>query len=561
MKYTRCFSLIFSAVLLCNAAFSSDVQKRLDFNRPQTFDAQHYVIRVSFDRLNKKISGETTVTIKPLQDGFRVIDLDAVELSFDSVTLEPSGSMLAFKTLPGKVTVTLDRAYSTLDLITIRLRYSAKPKKGIYFVDAIEGRGAQIWTQGEADENRHWFPSFDFPGDKATSEQYITAEKGETVVGNGHLLERVEEGNGKETWHYKMPLPHATYLVSFVIGKYSKVEDKYGDIPLAYYIYPGREQTARNAYGRTPEMIATFEQLTGIKFPYNKYDQTIVANFHFGGMENITATTMSDTEILLAETDFGKSLVLDLVSHELAHSWFGNLVTCKNWAELWLNEGFATFMEAAFRENINGRDDYLNKIRSDAAQFMIDDTITRRRHGLFNLRAGDVAALFDNASVTYNKGGAVVHMLREQVGNEAFWRAINTYLKRHKLGSVESADLKRAMEEASGQDLSWFFDQWVYATGYPKLDVRQTYSTRSKTLKLTVLQTQKVDPLIPSVFRLPMEVEIITPNGKRMEKIDVAKRFQTFSFQLDGKPRSVKLDPEEKIIAKNVKERTLLTAQ
>lgn len=545
---------LFIGLFVSGAVLSGAAQKRPDFNRPQTVDVQHYVLRVSFDRANKKIFGDTTVSLKPIKGDLRVVELDAVDLNFTSVKLEPSGTALAYKPSAGKVTVVLDKAYGPDDTISIRFVYTAKPVKGIYFVDSGDNHSAQIWTQGEAEEARYWFPSFDFPSDKATSEEFITADKGEIVVGNGELIEKTET-DGKATWHYKMSIPHSTYLISFVIGKYAKVEDSYGGVSLGYYIYPGREATARAAFGDTPKMMKVYEDLTGIAFPYNKYDQTIVAQFQFGGMENITATTMADNEILLADTDFGKSFTVDLVSHELAHSWFGDLVTCRNWAELWLNEGFATFMEAAYREKAYGRDDYISKIRSDATQFMVDDAITRRRHGLFNQRAGDVNALFDNSSVTYSKGGSVIHMLREQVGDQNFWKAINTYLTRYKYGSVESTDLRKTMEEVSGQDLVWFFDQWVYGTGFPKLDVRQTYIPSSKTLRLTVTQTQTAALLVPSAFRLPLEIEIETANGKQPEKLDITKRTQTFSFQVAGRPKSISYDPSSKIVLKSIKER------
>jgi aminopeptidase N len=550
---------IFTAAAMSTAAVLALGQAELpNFNRVSTFDAQHYTIRASFDRSKKSVSGDTTVSVKPLKDNFRELELDAVELAFESVKLEPAGTALQYKTAPGKVIVALDKAYGPTDTVSVRFKYTTKPKKGVYFRDAENGHSYQIWTQGEAEEGRYWFPSFDFPSDKATTEEFITAEKGFTVVGNGELIEKID-GGSTETWHYRMPVPHSTYLVSFVVGKYAKVEDTYKDIPLGYYIYPGREQTARNAYGKTKDMIAVYEQLTGVPFPYNKYDQTVVANFQFGGMENITATTMSDSEILMADTDFGRALVGDLVSHELAHSWFGDLVTCKNWAELWLNEGFATYMEAAYREKAFSREDYIAKVQSDAAQFIIDDEITRKRHGLFNRRAANVDALFDNSSVTYNKGGAVVHMLREQVGTETFWKAINTYLNRHKLGSVESTDLKKAMEEASGQELGWFFDQWVYGASYPRLNVASTYSPSTKTLKITVTQTHKIEPLIPASFRLPMDIEIKTASGTKTEKMDVKKRVQTFSYTIDRKPTAISFDPGNKIVLKSVKQKPTTT--
>ena len=549
------FPLVRTAAILSVAAISAFSQSAAlpNFNRPQSFDVQHYTLRVGFDRSKKTVTGDTTVSLKPLKAGFTAVELDAVDLSFQSVKLEPAGTDLPYRAVEGKVIVTLDKSYGPDDTVSIRFKYTAKPVKGIYFREAAGSRSSQIWTQGEPDEARHWFPSFDFPSDKATTEQFITVDKGETVIGNGVLVEKTDTPDGKETWHYKMTVPHSTYLVSFVVGKYAKVEDKYKDVSLGHYIYPGKEHVARNAYGRTVDMMAYFEQVTGVPYPYNKYDQTVVADFQFGGMENITATTMADSEIMLAETEFGKLLVMDLVSHELAHSWFGNLVTCKNWAELWLNEGFATFMEAAYREKFLGRADYLAKIRSDAANAIIDDAITRRRHGLFNRRANDVSSLFDNPSVTYNKGGAVVHMLREQVGNETFWKAINTYLTRHKFASVESTDLKKVMEEASGQDLKWFFDQWVYATGHPKLSVSPIYSVRGKSLRLSITQTQKLDPLIPTAFRLPIEIEIATPRGVKREKVEITKRVQTFNLPLDAKPQSIKIDPDEKVIIKEVK--------
>ncbi|CAN5354946.1 hypothetical protein BH20ACI2_BH20ACI2_09850 [soil metagenome] len=558
MKITRLNSLLITLVFLSTAVTGGLAQAaRADFNRVQTYDVQHYRIEVSFNTPKKEVIGDTTVSLKPLKEGLSVVELDAVDLSFRSVTLDPTGIDLQFKVDKRKVIVTLDKVYGPGDTVAIRFKYTAKPAKGVYFVKAETGRSAQIWTQGEPDEARHWFPSFDFPSDKATTEQIITAEKGEMVIGNGELINKTENPNGTQTWHYKMPVPHSTYLVSFVIGKYELIKEKYKEIPVGYYVYPGKEATAKNAYDRTIDMLAVFEALTGIDYPFNKYDQTMVAQFQFGGMENITATTMSDTEIFFADTGFGKNAVMDLVSHELAHSWFGNMVTCRNWAELWLNEGFATFMEAAYREKAFGRDDYQAKIRRDAAQFLVDETINRRKHGLFNQRAGDVSSLFDNSATTYNKGGVVIHMLREQIGNENFWKGVNFYLTRHRFGSVETTDLQRAMEEVSDQDLKWFFDQWVYGVSAPKIDIRKTYSVRTKTLKLTVTQTQKPEGLVPAAFRLPMDVEIKTARGEKVQTIDITKRVETFSIPLDGPPTSVTFDPGEKIPLKTIMDRSI----
>ena len=515
----------------------------------RTYDVQHYIIRSSFDRQNKTYFGDVTVQLKPLKGNFNTVVLDAANMRFDSVRLEPAGTNLRYTQTGEKLTVNLDKSYSPNDTIAIRFKYSSKPKKGVYFVDAGEDRPAQVWTQGEPEEAHHWFPCYDYPDDKATTEQFITVPRNEIAVANGELLETTNNADGTRTFHYKMPVVHSVYLTSFVVGRYARVDDKYKNIPLGYYIYPGRENVARAAFGKTPDMISAYEQLTGVNFPYNKYDQAVVANFNFGGMENITATTMADTEIFAAA--FMPNEVIDLVSHELAHSWFGDLVTCKNWSELWLNEGFATYMEAAYREKTFGREDYLRKIREDAARAMSFDITARPRHGLFNTFAKPDDSLFD--TTTYQKGGAVIHTLRETVGSENFWKAINIYLNRHKFDNVESTDLKRAMEEVSGKNLDWFFNQWVYKAGFPQLSVAQTYNPSAKKLTLTVSQMQKADAVTPAAFILPLEVEVETANGAKTETLNIRQRTQTFTIKTNGKPTRLRFDKDEKIPLKTIK--------
>ncbi len=353
--------------LVALAVTAAGQTSRPDFNRTSNYDVQHYIIRVAFNQKKKEVIGDTTVILKPVSDGLKQVELDAAALNFTSIVVEPSTARLKYRIKGEKVTVDLDKAYNKEDTISLRFKYTAVPTKGVYFVDEkkIDGKvlnSAQIWTQGEADEAHHWFPSFDFPSDKATSEEIITVDAGETVIGNGVLLSKITNKDGTETHHFKIDVPHSTYLTSFIIGKYAKQEDKYGDLELGYYVYPGIESIVQPAFGDTKEMLKIFEDLTQTKFPYNKYDQTIVSGFQFGGMENITATTLADSEVFFARLPFAKGIVTDLVSHELAHSWFGNLVTCNNWAELWLNEGFATYMEAAYREKKYGRENYDQKI-------------------------------------------------------------------------------------------------------------------------------------------------------------------------------------------------------
>jgi aminopeptidase N len=551
--------LLFTVFIFSFAfVFSASAQAPQISNRERTYDVQHYIIRSKFDRKAKIYYGDSTVVFKPLKAGFNILNLDAAGMKYESIKLgDENGGTLQYKQTGDKLAITLDKAYAPTDTVAVRIKYSAaQPSKGVYFVDAqTEGgkitRPSQVWTQCEAEEARHWFPSYDSPDDKATTEQYITTPKDETAIANGELLETTENADGTKTFHYKMPVPHSTYLTSMIVGNYVKVEEKYKDIPLGYYVYPGMESIVPKAYGKTPEMMRVFEELTGVDFPYNKYDQTIVANFNFGGMENITATTMADSEILAANYDFGRELVVDLVSHELAHSWFGDLVTTKNWSNLWLNEGFATFMEAAYREKVNGRADYMRKVRSDAMRWMGEDSAGISRHPLMRPNAPTDDSLFD--TTTYQKGGAVIHTLREELGTEIFWKAVNAYLNKYKFSNVESPDFQKSMEEASGKDLSWFFNQWVYKGGFPRLNVKHVYSPATKKLTLTVTQIQRADSITPSAFVLPMEVEIVTAKVAKIEKIQIDKRTQVFTLAVDGKPSEINFDKDEKIPLKIVK--------
>lgn len=551
----------FSILLLFLAFFISPQTsgENKTFNRERTYDVQHYVIRLNFDRVKKIVYADSTIQLKPLNENFKVLELDANGLVFQSVKNESNGKELKYTLGNGKIIINLDKSFQPNELISVRFKYSVtKPNKGIYFVNSLKKQGkvvrpAQIWTQGESEETHHWLPSFDFPDDKATTEQFITVRKGETAIGNGELLEKTVNQNGTNTFHYKMNVPHSLYLTSFVVGTYEKVSDKYKSIPLGFYVYPGERAIVPKAYGKTKDMMRIFEELTGVDFPYNKYDQTMVANFQFGGMENITATTMADTEILSAKFPFVQSAVEDLVSHELAHSWFGNLVTCRNWAELWLNEGFATFMEAAYREKMYGHKDYIRKIEDDTSQYFLHSSLNETSEdGLFN-RSADAKnddTMF--TPITYQKGGVVIHTLREEIGDVAFWNGINVYLNRHKFTNVETPDLQKVFEESSGKNLDWFFKQWIYGNKYPVLKIDQSYDRKSKELILQVKQTQTGDEFTPKVFVLPLEVEIHLSKTIQNEKIQINEREQTFRIAIDEKPSLVSFDKDFKIPLKEI---------
>jgi aminopeptidase N len=522
---------------------------------PRIYDVQHYIIRTRFDVPTKTVYGDTTVTLKPLASGFQAFALDATGMEFESVRLEPEGKALRWSESADKLLITLDRAYTSAESIAVRIKYKAVPEKGLYFVPASPAsryrryaKPAQIWSQGEPEENHYWFPCYDYPDDKATSEQYITTSGNETAISNGDLLETTNNPDGTRTFHWKMDQPHSSYLISMVVGNYAKITDSYKNIPVEYYTYPGTEAKARNAFGRTPQMLQFFSERFRYEFPYNKYAQTVVSNFIFGGMENITATTQADTEILSGAGDAPSLSVDNLVSHELSHSWFGDLATCKDWANLWVNEGFATFFEAAYKEHAVGRDAYLEEILSDANSYFSEDAYQYRRPVISN-RYQNPVDLFD--STLYKKGGVIVHMLREVVGDEVFWKALNEYLNEFKYQNTDARDIQHVFERVSGKSLDWFFDQWLYKAGYPELRVRQSYDPQTRKLMLDVEQTQAPDTTTPEVFRLPnVEIEIGTTRGRKTERIDITKRTERFTFNLDSRPRMVVFDKGERVLKK-----------
>lgn len=518
--------------------------------RARTYDVVHYIIRTRFDVPNKTVIGEVDVTLKPLSTGFHSFDLDAANMKIERVALS-SGAILRSVMRPDRLHITLDHVYQPSDNITVKIKYRAQPVRGLYFISTSHDDGferpAQIWSQGEPEDNHYWFPCYDFPDDKATSEQYITTGGNEIAISNGTLLETANNANGSRTFHWQMDQPHSSYLISLIVGDYAKLTDSYKNIPLEYFTYHGTENQARRAFEKTPVIMNWFAGVLGYDFPYNRYAQTIVGNFIFGGMENITATTFADTEILHVEDGTPDSSAVNLVSHELSHSWFGDLVTCKDWANLWLNEGFATFMEAGFREHQEGREAYLAELQEDAETYFQEDP-SREHHPLVNPKYPLSMELFD--STTYKKGAYVVHMLRETVGDETFWKALNVYLNEYKYRTVDSRDLQRVFERVSGQSLEWFFDQWVYKGGYPELTVRSSYDPATRRLTLGVTQTQRAGYITPAVFRLPVDLEIVTDTDTRTERIDINRRTQDFSFQLDSRPRSITFDKGARVLKK-----------
>jgi aminopeptidase N len=524
----------------------------------RNYDTQHIKLDLRFNWELEQALGTETITFMPLTTNLRSLELDAANMTFSSVKLL-SGAPLKFEAdaQREKLLVTLDRAYQPTDTLTIVIAYNTNGVskgtgiggfgRGLTFIKPTPDdptRPKQIWSQGETEYNHYWFPCYDHPSDFASTEISATVEKPLMVVSNGKLVETRSNKDGTRTFHWMMETPHASYLTSIVVGEYTAVEGNYAGIPVITYVYPNELEEGKVTAARLPEMVKFFSEKTGVKYPYAKYAQTVARDFG-GGMENISATTQTDNMIHDARTTVDRDQD-GLQSHELAHQWFGDYVTCRYWSDIWLNESFATYFQAMWDEHRLGRDEFLYRdVRSNQdAYFATWAAGNRRPIVTSNFQNKD--AVFDNYA--YPRGGAVLHMLRKTLGEENWWRAINHYLRKYANQPVQTEQFRIAIEEATGQPMEWFFDQWLYRMGHPVFRVTQSYDQGAKTLSLKVRQEQTPDPNsgYPQVgfFRAPVDVEIGTNSGTtRIERVIIEpKEEQTFTFTVDAQPTLVNFD-------------------
>jgi len=503
--------------------------------RDRSYDVLHYKIAVSFDEPRRTVHGTVMTTLVPFQTAFRTLEFDAEEMSIHTVSLRP-GVHLPFVQTPKTISITLDRTYSLRDTLTVSLEYSCTPHKGLYFVQPDSGypnKPRQIWTQGEDMDNHFWFPCYDFPNDHATSEVIATVSGDLTALSNGKLISvREDKKAGTRTFHWKQSKPHVSYLIMLAIGNYAVLRDSAGTVPLEYYVYPGREDDARACFRETPAMIRFFSRKIGFAYPWEKYAQALIHEFTVGGMENTSATNLADYATLFDARARIDNSPTSLIAHELAHQWWGDVVTCKDWQHVWLNESFASYFDPLYHEETLGKDHFaFTMYEAQKAGINTDKALGRK----------PIVSAGSFTTNLYPRGASVLHMLRFQLGEELFWRAINHYITKHQFSSVETNDLKVAIEEATGQNLYWFFDQWMYRAGYPQFAVSSTWQDTTGTLLLHVTQTQNLDSLT-GIFRAPVDIEITESGGVSTHRVTISTRDTVFAFPAPTRPRMVIFD-------------------
>ncbi len=517
------------------------------FAPDRAFNLKNVLIDLKVDYKNKMFTGTVENTMVPFKDGTTVITLHCgPNLKINSCTV--NGASATFKRDGQILSITSPTALPAGKPVSVVTRYAAGDKtfhngimadSGFHWIKPNGGSKLRVgfWTQGESELNREWVPTWDYPNNLATSETRVTVPADWTVIGNGTLMANTLSADKKSrTFDWKMTLPHATYLISLVGGPFDTKTVQWRGIPVMYVVPKGRAGLIDSSFSDTPDMLSYFSDLLGVKYAWPKYAENAMFDFG-GGMENVSATTLPDGA--LTDPREGFRNMASLNAHELAHQWFGDLVTCRDWGNLWLNEGFATYFEAMYMEHSRGNVGYAYEINGDMNGYIGESKRYKRPTATNMYPYPD--AMFDGH--TYPKGASILHTIRRLLGDKLFFGGIGHYLKTYGHTNVVSADLCRALTDYSGYNLEPVFQQWVWAPGHPVLDPTWTYDDAAHSVKLTVKQTQDTKDGTP-VYSWPAKVGLIA-NGKLVRvPVNLSKTEETFSIPSAERPDAVLLDPD-----------------
>ncbi|WP_018342696.1 M1 family metallopeptidase [Cytophaga aurantiaca] len=482
---------------------------------PLYWNLIHTKLEVSFDFAKQHLLGKATISLTPHYYSQNTLTLQAKGFDVHSIHYLHGAEIKTFTYDKKNITITLNKNYSRLDTLALVIDYTAKPndlpksgsdaiteEKGLYFIDPLgtdPHRPTQIWTQGETQSASCWFPTLDSPNQRSTQEMYITVDKKYTVISNGELVYKTEGANNQTTWCWEMKKAHAPYLFMMAVGEFAKVTDTWNGMEVSYYVEPEYEKYARNIFGETPAMIEFFSTKLNYPYPWPKYSQIVVRDFVSGAMENTSASIFM--EALQVDDRF---LVDDnwesIVSHELFHHWFGDLVTCESWSNLPLNESFANFSEIAWFEHKWGYEAGLKHAQEDLAGYLSEAETTQ--NPLIRYHYTDIEEMFDRHS--YNKGGLVLNLLRNAVGEEAFYNSLHLYLVRNAYSPVEIDELRMAFEDVTGEDMHWFFDAWFMKRGHAQLLVEHHAGKKNTT---EIIIEQKQDTTEGTIYRIPVQID------------------------------------------------------
>lgn len=525
---------------------------------PRTHDLIHTKLDLKFDWENEKVIGKATLTLEPLFYASQMLTLDAKGFILNKVSLEGASENLKFEYDGAILKIDLGKEFKAKEQYKIFIDYVASPaatggseaitsNQGLFFINPRNedpDKPQQIWTQGETEWNSRWFPSIDKPNERCTQEMYLTVKDRFKTLSNGLLISSNSNKDGTRTDYWKMNQPHAPYLFMVAVGEFAVVKETWRGKSIEYWVEPEFEEDAKAIFLNTIPMLDFFSEKLGVEFPWDKYAQIVVRDYVSGAMENTTAVIFGEF-VQKKKQDLIDATNELIVAHELFHHWFGDLVTCESWANLTMNEGFANYSEYLWFEHEYGADE-ADLHRLGEMNAYINSTM-QGMHNLIHFGYNDKEDMFDAHS--YNKGGLVLHMLRNYLGDDAFYASLNHYLTKNAYNSVEAHNLRLAIEAVTGKDWNWFFNQWYFSAGHPILNINYDYDEAAKKTKVIIEQIQDPEVSIP-IFRLPMKVDVYFDGGKKnTHNIILTKRNQTFEFDAATRPKLIDVDAERILLA------------
>ena len=521
------------------------------YNPDRPGQVEHIALDLTFDIPNKRYHGSCRVKIAPVVDGTDKLTMDAVDLKIKSVKVGKTNQEFDYD--GEQLHIRLKQPATFGKSFTLTIDYAVEnPQRGIYFIGPDKhypNKPVQVWTQGEDEDSRFWFPCFDYPGQLATSEIKVRVPKQYIAVSNGELLETEADGDEK-IYHWKLDQVHPSYLMTLAIGEFEVIKDNWKDKPVRYYFEKGRKAQAKLTMGKTPQMLETLSRWFGYEYAFSKYDQVCVADFIFGGMENTTTTLLTDRCMIDKRAAIDNQRAETLVAHELAHQWFGDLIVINHWSQAWVKEGAATYSEVLWVEETLGQEEafyyHLNHARA-----YLDEDKSRYRRPLVTHIYREAIELYDRH--IYEKGSCVYHMIRMELGDALFTRSLSTLLNKHAHNTVETIDLLRAIDESTGRNLRYLFDQYVYRGGHPDYKVSYSWDGDSNLAKLTITQTQVEDgksQVQEGLFdlKVPIGFGYVGDKGKAASgevkpfRVRIHQREQALYFPLEKKPDFVSFD-------------------
>jgi len=536
----KAYKLILVFFLFAPLAFAQkvDVYSRpVQVERSREFDALRYRVTLKVDMDRKSLEGENQITMVPLNDGLQKCVLDAEFLVVSGVKLA-DGKVLAFEQKDNQVFINLGHSYSHLDTIRFTVQYSLdKPTLGLRFIDESPTNPRQVSSDCFPNKARQWIPCYDYPNDKVATEMIVTVDQRYKVLSNGELVEVDDiKSNGTKTYHWNQELPHATYLINLSIADYEVIADSLGSLPINYWVYQGQSDDALTSFSKTPHMIDFYNKLYNFDFPWAKYDQ-VISTYMGGGAEATSATLLGEGAVMdqNALQDFSWERV---IAHEIAHQWWGDIITLRSWEHTWLNESFATYSDYLYTRAEFGEDAGAFDLLGKKNQYLNEAHNRYMRPIVFN-RYNDPGDNFD--SHTYPKGANVLHLLRYILGDDTFFRTLSTFLHENAFKPVDTHDLMKTVKEVSGKNMDWFFEQFVFSPGHAVFEVNKTWDQARKILKIDIIQKQDSLPGVP-IYTIPVNLGFSFGDRKEIREVWLQDKVESFEFAFDQEPLLVRFD-------------------